>query len=187
MVEGFFVKLHGAPVGSCGRVCFKNCRNTLDEEWKVRILYMHMCTKSHVHRICSLPNNSEIGLFANRSSGLIWINPPSSSLGDFYTKTPTTFKALLISPCSVQKIIIKSSKLPKSIINSSNLIKMQTNFPLNPHEEICTMNLTKCQFHLVILYKISWIQSLFELITNIHAYPNIETWHAYSSAVQWLA
>jgi hypothetical protein len=42
----FFAKLHGAPVGSCGRVYLKNCRETLDEEFRAKILYVHMCTNS---------------------------------------------------------------------------------------------------------------------------------------------
>jgi hypothetical protein len=42
-----FVKLHGAPVERCEKVCLKNCHETLDKKWMVRILYMHqisMCT-----------------------------------------------------------------------------------------------------------------------------------------------
>jgi hypothetical protein len=37
----FFVKLHGAEVKSYGRVCLKNCHDTLDEEWRLMILYVH--------------------------------------------------------------------------------------------------------------------------------------------------
>jgi hypothetical protein len=33
----FFAKLLGAPVWSCGRVCSKNCHETLDEEWRAMI------------------------------------------------------------------------------------------------------------------------------------------------------
>jgi hypothetical protein len=44
--KGIFAKLHGAPVESCGSVCLKNCCETLDQKWMVRILYVYICTKS---------------------------------------------------------------------------------------------------------------------------------------------